>query len=140
VQANLTNLKKTKACSGYDLSGIELISFDLRGADLSRANLTGANLRKSDLTRANLTDTNLTGGKLSYANINGVEMSNVMLGGAKLNNVKVVKSRISYSDMTGTNNTDLADTRVSGKTLKDTVLCKTIMPSRQKNRKQRNNY
>ena len=33
--------------------------------------------------------------------------------------------------MTGTNNTDLADTRVSSKTLKDAVLCKTIMPSGQ---------
>jgi hypothetical protein len=60
-------------------------------------------------------------------------MSNLMLGGAKLNNAKVVNSRISYSDMTGTNNTDLADTRVLGKTLKDAVLCKTIMPSSQQN-------
>ena len=48
----------------------------------------------------------------------GQKMSNLMLEGAKLNNAKVVNSRISYSDMTGTNNTDLADTRVSGKLLK----------------------
>ena len=63
VQANLTKLKKTKACSGCDLTGIELISFDLKGADLSGANLTGATL----------TNTNLTGVKLSYANINRAE-------------------------------------------------------------------
>ena len=37
IQANLTKLKKTKACSGCDLSGIELISFDLKNADLSGA-------------------------------------------------------------------------------------------------------
>ena len=37
VQANLTKLKKTKACPGCDLSGIELISFDLKNADLSGA-------------------------------------------------------------------------------------------------------
>ena len=50
-----------------------------------------------------------------------------------MNNAKVVNSRISYSDMTGTNlyNADLTNTRVSDKTLKDTVLCKTIMPSGQ---------
>ena len=60
-------------------------------------------------------------------------MSNVMLGGAKLNNVKVVNSRISYSDMTGTNlyNADLTNTRISDKTLKDIVLCITIMRSGQ---------
>ena len=54
VQANLTKLKKTKACSGCDLRGIELISFDLKGADLSGANLTGANLRRSDLQEQTL--------------------------------------------------------------------------------------
>ena len=104
VQTNLTKLKKTKACSGCDLSGIELISFDLKNADISSANLTGANLSRSDLTGANLTDTNLsgadllgvnltgatltntnlTGVKLSYADISEVEMSNVMLAGEKL--------------------------------------------------------
>ena len=58
-----------------------------------------------------------------------------MPGGAKLNNAKVVNSRRSYSDMTGAHlyNTDLTDTKVSEETLKDTVLCKTIMPSGQKN-------
>ena len=52
-----------------------------------------------------------------------------------MNNAKVVNSRISYSDMTGTNlyNADLTDTRVSDKTLKDTVLCKTTMPSGKQN-------
>ena len=34
--------------------------------------------------------------------------------------------------MTGTNNADLTGTKVSDKTLKDAVLCKTIMPSGQK--------
>ena len=114
VQANLIKLKKTKSCSGCDLTGIELISFDLKGADLSGANLTGANLRRSDLTGANLTDTNLTdanllgvnlkdaklintnltGVKLSHSNINGAEISGQVLKDAHMNYAKVVSSKI----------------------------------------------
>jgi len=84
VQANLTKLKKTKACSGCDLGGIELISFDLKGADLSGANLTGANLRRSDLTGANLSDANLTDTDLLGANLTGAILTNTNLTGVKL--------------------------------------------------------
>ena len=84
VQANLTKLKKTKACSGCDLTRIELISFDLKGADLSGANLTGANLRRSDLTGANLSDANLTDTDLLGANLTGAILTNTNLTGVKL--------------------------------------------------------
>ena len=84
VQTNLIKLKKTKSCSGCDLSGIELISFDLKGADLSGANLTGANLRRSDLTGANLSDANLTDTDLLGANLTGAILTNTNLTGVKL--------------------------------------------------------
>ena len=60
VQANLTKIKKTKACSGCDLTGIELVAFDLENA-----NLTDANLASATLIGATLRNTNLTGVKLS---------------------------------------------------------------------------
>ena len=58
-----------------------------------------------------------------------------MPGGAKLNNAKAVNSRISYSNMTGANlyNANLNGTKAPKETLKDTVLCKAIMPSGQQN-------
>ena len=80
VQENLTKLKKTKACSGCDLTGVELVAFDLKSADLSGANLTSANLNRVDLTEANLTDANLLGAiltdaKLTNTNLSGVKLS-----------------------------------------------------------------
>ena len=76
VRANLTKLKKTKSCSGCDLTGIELIGFDLKNADLSAADLTGANLRRSDLTGANLTDSNLTDADLLGVNLAKAKLTN----------------------------------------------------------------
>ena len=50
-----------------------------------------------------------------------------------MNSSKVVNSNIKESDMTGANlyRADLTGTKVSKETLKDAVLCKTIMPSGQ---------
>jgi uncharacterized protein YjbI with pentapeptide repeats len=81
VQTNLIKLQKTKACSGCDLTGIELISFDLKGADLSGANLTGANLRRSNLTGANLIETNLNDADLLGVNLTSATLININLTG-----------------------------------------------------------
>ena len=85
VQANLTKLKKTKACPGCDLTGIELINFDLKNADLSGANLTGANLKGSDLTGANLIGANLTDTDLLGTDLTNAKLINGKLSGVKLN-------------------------------------------------------
>jgi hypothetical protein len=75
--------------------------------------------------------TNLSGVKLSYANINGVEISGAVLKDVHMNSSKVVNSKIRNTDMTDANlyNANPTGTKVSGETLKDTVLCKAIMPS-----------
>ena len=52
-----------------------------------------------------------------------------------MNSSKILNSKISDTNMTGANlySADLTGTKVSKETLKDTVLCKTIMPSGQQN-------
>jgi uncharacterized protein YjbI with pentapeptide repeats len=90
----LTQLLRTNACVGCDLSEADLRRYDLTEANLENADLRGANLNRTNLTRADLSgadlrhaylvDTNFQGANLNSADLHDAYLLRTDLTGASL--------------------------------------------------------
>jgi uncharacterized protein YjbI with pentapeptide repeats len=118
--------------SGALLSGANLSGAQLRGANLSGADLSGADLSRARLTEANLSGTILSGANLTEADLSGTVLSGTVLSGTVLSGANLTEANLSgvllsKADLSGDlSGADL--TKAVLEIIKDTKLCRTIMP------------
>jgi hypothetical protein len=118
---HVARLKKTKQCSGCDLSGANLSKLNLKGAflkganlrsaDVSNTNLIQADLEGAIITGANLRGSNLIGANLRNAKLNSVDLSEAKLMDANLAGATLVNANFHYANFTGA---DMSGTNLNG--------------------------